>query len=123
MDFNEWHVPGRGSARNKSQVRISKNYISISRYCVKNYFGDYRSARIGYDSLNNRLIIKPTIEDDKLGFKLIGRDESNFLYINAKYFVMEHNIAPQVGKKSEIYECEWDAEREWIEVKNIKGVQ
>lgn len=119
-DFTEWYQPRRSSAGDLAQVRISRNFLSISRYCVKKFFKDKNYARIGFDTTNDRLIIKPTDENDRFGLKLHNKENANFAYLNAKQFITENRLEPQQGKKSIKYQCKWDNENEWIVVENLK---
>lgn len=118
--FTNWYAPRRSSAGDLAQIRISRNFVSISRYCVKKFFVDKNYARIGYDEINDRLIIKPTDANDEFGLKLHNRENANFAYFNAKQFIAENALEPRVGKKSTKHSCEWDDEYQWIVVENIK---
>ena len=69
MPFDKWYIPGRGTSPNKAQIRISKNLISLSKLIIQDYFKDKQRARIGYDDAQNRLIIMPTENSDKMGFE------------------------------------------------------
>lgn len=120
MNFQQWYVPGRGTSPNKAQIRISKNLISLSKYTIETYFQEKRYARIGLDTENNRLIIKPTINTDALGLKLIGREGSNFYYLNAKNFIADFKLEPDGKRKSKKYDCTWDDENEYLVISDIK---
>jgi len=121
MSFEGWYEPGKGTAKNKAQIRISKNFLSISKFCIDNYFKHNKAARIGFDESQNRLIIMPTDETDKLGLKLIGRTDSNFYYLNAKHFISDYKLQPKENIKSAKYECYWDEFKRWIIVENVKS--
>lgn len=120
MDFNNWYVPGKGVAKNEVQVRISTNFISISRYCLNKYFVEKPKARVGYNSAENILIIMPTDENDELGLRLIGKETSNFKYLNAKNFISSEGLAPPSNKKSIKHKCTWDEENKWLIAENVK---
>lgn len=120
MEFNGWYVPRSGTSQNKAEIRISKNFISVSKYCIENYFKDKTRARVGYDKETNRLIIMPTDEGDKLGLGLVGKEDANYKYLNAKSFIEGSNLEPPAEKKSIKYDCEWDEENKWIIVNNVK---
>ena len=120
MSFDGWYVPGSASSKNKEQVRISKNFISISIFCIKSYFKDKRHARLGYDGDNNQMIIMPTGSEDNLGLALTGDADANFLYLNAKNFIAIEKLYPPEGKRSSKHECVWDEENQWLLVKDVK---
>ncbi len=120
MAFDQWYVPGRGTSPNKAQVRISKNLITLSKYTIDEYFKDKQYARIGYDTENNRLMIMPTDELDSLGLKIIGKEESNFYYLNAKNFIANFSLQPEPNKKSIKYDCVWDEENGYLIIENVK---
>lgn len=121
--FTDWHRPRKSHAGNREQVRISKNFISISRICVEKYFANQKFAKIGFDHIHNRVLIKPTSEEDEYGLKLHDREKSksNFPYINAKQFIEEYGLAPPENKKSIQYDCKWDDANKWIVVDDIKN--
>ena len=120
MSFDQWYVPGRGTSPNKAQIRISKYLISLSKYAIDTYFKEKRNARIGFDKEKNQLIIMPTNESDNFGLKLIGKEGSNFYYLNAKNFIADFKLAPEPRKKSIKYDCIWDDENAWLIVESVK---
>lgn len=118
--FDGWYIPGRAGSKNRPEIRISKNYISISDFCIKEYFKNRDHARIGFDGENNKLIIMPIDKDDKYGLKLINNEESNYAYLNAKNFIEYNKLKPKSGKRSERFDCKWDKNKNWIIVENVK---
>ena len=118
--FNEWYIPGKGTAKNKPQVRISNHFISVSRYCIEQYFNKKKKVRIGYDKDNNRLYIMPVEDSDEIGLMLIGKDTDNFKYLNAKNFISENSLSPQSKRRSVRYECSWDKDNKYLVVENVK---
>jgi hypothetical protein len=120
MKFTDWYIPGRGTSPNKAQIRISRNLISLTRFTINTYFGEKKHARIGYDEERDILLIKPATEEDSLGLKLIGRDNSNFIYINAKNFISDFKLMPEGKQKSKKYDCKWDENNECLIVENVK---
>jgi len=62
----------------------------------------------------------PVDEEDKFGFKLIGKNEPNFYYLNSKNFIEQNNLKPEKGKKSNKYEAKWLEEKGWLIAEVLK---